>query len=91
LGFCLEDGVTENFLLFVSSLILAACAYAIFMLVRNKFVYSARTAILDIQPIHEALRLHDALPDYDEMLHSPRYWFLWTPNHWMAWVARRSA
>jgi hypothetical protein len=69
--------------------VVAAC---IVMLIRNEFVFKARIAILNrsnwINRGHEPF---DRLPEYDDMLKSPKYWLLWTTAHWEAWLDRSAA
>lgn len=76
--------------LVISAASFALMAWGAFGLIRNEFVYRVRFAILNLPSWSDAGRLYYALPSYSEMLHNPRYWLLWTKEHWIAWLARRS-
>lgn len=64
----------------IIGVVFAACGVAmvvvilvvIFMLVRNSWVYRARTKILKGPDVHEALTTYDRLPSYNEMMR--RFW-----------------
>jgi hypothetical protein len=74
-----------NFLLWLS---LSLATLSAFILVRNGFVHGVRRHfIYEVEPFPEA---YDRLPDYDAMMVNPKYWLLWTANHWKTWLARNS-
>ena len=75
----------------LSLVIYAASGAIVLGLIRNEFVYRVRVAILDLLPVSDALRLYSAIPPYGEMLYHPRYWLLWTKEHWLDWLARSGA
>jgi len=70
---------------------LLGVGFSMFMLARNQHVYAVRWAILhdETQTVEQRVRMHDALPSYDNMLHNPKYYLLWTTQHWLAWVQRK--
>jgi len=73
--------------LIVASLCFVAYCYCIFMLIRNRCIYAVRLQFLNDD---ELWRTHyEALPEYDQMLENPKYWLLWTPEHWIEWVNRQ--
>ncbi|MBC7602753.1 MAG: hypothetical protein H7255_08860 [Ramlibacter sp.] len=65
-----------------------ALVYLLFLFVRNHAVYKVQIAFT-YGP--NWLRDYIALPNYDDMLCKPRYWFLWTERQWREWVARKLA
>lgn len=72
-------------ILSTSVLCLILCA---FMLVRNKCVLKVQLAFIN-RPGYWPDR-YERLPEYGDMLFLPKYWLLWTPDHWDAWVNRQA-
>ena len=70
----------ETVFLAISLVLYAA---ALFIFVRNLYVYSVRTAFIWQRPCLEA---YDRLPSYDEMLLSPKHWLRWKKSHWDKWL-----
>jgi hypothetical protein len=54
------------------------------LLLRNEITYRVRGKLLN-----KNLELYQKLPEYDAMVISPKYYFLWTTAHWIAWINRR--
>lgn len=57
---------------------------SLFFAIRNETVYRIRAAFI----WDDKLRSQDynALPSYNEMLFSPRYYLLWTKAQWVRYV-----
>lgn len=80
---------TFDLLLIVWSIWGALMLYCAFMLHRNTRVHDIRVAFINDRALFPLA--YEALPSYDAMLYNPRYWLLWTKEHWVAWLARRQA
>lgn len=82
----------ENFLIGV---IIAAITWAIvtgFFLIRNRYVFKAGMDILEDKDktLPNRLDRYLSLPRYEDMLFNPKYWLLWTTDHWKAWLNRQA-
>jgi hypothetical protein len=84
--------VNEKFLIGV---IIGAIIWAIvtgFFLIRNRYVFKAGMDILEDkdETLPNKLARYLSLPRYEDMLFNPKYWLLWTTDHWKAWLNRQA-
>ena len=68
--------------LFISAFGFLGVAFCVLSLIRIECVYRARTAFLDNDSLYRS-GAYNRLPTYSDMVHSPRYWHLWTKKQWI--------
>lgn len=58
-----------------------ATVYSLFMLARNSVVYRIQIHFINYQ-----YDLYDQLPEYEEMMMSPKHYGRWTVASWIRWI-----
>jgi hypothetical protein len=56
--------------------------------IRNISVFKVRITFCDDPALYPVM--YRRLPDYGDMLYSPRYWGLWTKSQWINWLSREA-
>jgi hypothetical protein len=63
-----------------------------FMLLRNHCAFKVEIHILGDKKETRDRRWarYASLPRHEDMVFNPRYWLLWTPGQWMAWLDKKA-
>ena len=71
-------------------LVFLVLPFGLFMLARNEMTYHVRGKFLK-RPVNRWHEGYDLLPEYSDMMTSPRYYLLWTERQWDAWIAQQTS
>lgn len=79
--------IVDIVFLSVASICFVVSIICFVFLLRNDAVYKVRCYFIDDKSLWMWGYLE--LPAYDEMLYNPKYWTMWSKEHWIKWVNKK--